>query len=69
MHVVSHMELGASYRVVHGTILRLVLESMRSGSRAGSDNDEEIARIDHDSLRLEEHREKCFVCVQGVVEA
>ena len=38
-----------------GTILRLLLESMRSGSEDESDgDDDEIARIDHDSPRLEE---------------
>ena len=40
-----------------GTILRLLLESMRSGSEDESDgDDDEIARIDHDSPRLEELR-------------
>ena len=42
-----------------GTILRLLLESMRSGSEDESDgDDDEIARIDHDSPRLEELRVK-----------
>ena len=36
-----------------GTILRLLLESMRSGT----DDEEEIARLDHDSPRLEELRQ------------